>query len=106
MASCTVGRCEGWSRAGVRLCFFRASFSRLRLVVASSGRDGWVLLVRKAERLAEPVVGRLNGNGIVDVVVEVGVVGLKCGARARVKSESEPRGRSSGAVGFGLGQTC
>jgi hypothetical protein len=29
-----------------------------------------VLLVRKSERLAEPVVGRLNGNGIVDVVVE------------------------------------
>jgi hypothetical protein len=75
------------------LCFFRASFSRLRFVVASSGRDGWVPLVRKSERLAEPVVGRAYGKGIVDVVVEVGRVGLKCGARAW--------GKSAGEVGVG-----
>ena len=65
MASCTAGRCDGWSRAGVRLCFFRASLRTLRFVVASNGRDGCVVLVRKSDRFAELVVGRENGNGIV-----------------------------------------
>jgi hypothetical protein len=63
-ASCTAGRCDGWSRGDVRLCFFKASLNTLRLVVASKGRDGCVLLVRNSERFAELVVGRANGNGI------------------------------------------
>ena len=47
------------------MCFFRASLRTLRFVVASNGRDGCVLLVRKSDRFAELVVGRENGNGIV-----------------------------------------
>jgi hypothetical protein len=67
-ASWTAGRCEGWSRGDVRLCFFRASLNTLRLVVASKGNDGCVLLVRNSDRLAELVVGRANGYGISVVV--------------------------------------
>lgn len=67
-ASWTAGRCEDWSRGDVRLCFFRASLNTLRLVVASKGRDGCVLLVRNSDRFAELVVGRANGNGISSVV--------------------------------------
>jgi hypothetical protein len=68
-ASCTAGRCEGWSRGDVRLCFFKASLNTLRFVVANKGKEGCVLLVRNSERFAELVVGRAKGNGISVVVV-------------------------------------
>lgn len=39
----------------------------LRFVVARRGREGWVVLARKSERLVELVVGRAKGNGIISL---------------------------------------
>ena len=86
-ASCTAGRCEGWSRGEVRLCLFMASLNTLRLVVASKGRDGCVLLVRNSERFAELVVGRANGKGISCICRLVGWLVDLVSARGKVEGQ-------------------
>lgn len=60
------------------MCFFRASLSTLRFVVAVSGNDGCVLLVKKSESSTELVVGNANGNGMVVRLMSV-VRGRDCG---------------------------
>lgn len=60
--------------------FFRASLKTLRLVVPSKGSDGCVVLVRNSERLAELVVGRAKGKGMLGLSLSGG--GCRCGATA------------------------
>ena len=50
--------------AGRRLCFFKASLTTPRYVLALRGREGWESQVRLEEKEKADVVGNTKGKGI------------------------------------------
>ena len=63
----TVDRFAGCEVGGRRLCALSASRWTVRFWVAASGREGWVLLVKNWVKETLEVVGRVKGNGMLDV---------------------------------------
>lgn len=61
----TEERWGDWAEGGRRLCFFRASRTTPRYVLAERGSDGWESHLTDAEKEKDEVVGRTKGKGMV-----------------------------------------
>jgi hypothetical protein len=59
------GRLGPWDDGGSLLCFFNASLTTPRCVLAWRGKEGCDSLVKLEEKENADVVGRVNGKGIV-----------------------------------------